>query len=447
MSEKGSKMHPQLGSTCPAKRRPGGRAQATLCGHLLSLDGYDSKLKVVGASKINPTIGRILGSHKMYLETVFVSTQAASRAEIKCSKCILLTGRAKKVKEDIEPKKVEMDVGAREKVQEQKIPGLDETSKLLVGEALMEQLRGLIDIEKRTHPEISFASGWKEKFPHNCGAEAKLKPAFTKTYWKLSGVKVELAQEACTQENCTQEFGTEEAAAQYSGAKNSRGKKTRKVPHATRMRQEEDERWKRYLEQAGAEEAGAQEAGTQGASAHEAGSQQTGTKDAGAQRACTEEAGAQEAGAEEAGAQEAGTQEASAHEAGSQEKVELEARLTKVEQEGERLYHKLARFTNSGTEMERKMAVEELLRILQRFDGIMLGENNNLRARRRKAVTKIVSLMEAIQSELRDGESQRACTEEAGAQEAGDTASPRWITQDHCVKISSYINRVSNDCS
>ena len=319
MSEKGSKMHPQLGSTCPAKRRPGGRAQATLCGHLLSLDGYDSKLKVAGASKINPTIGRILGSHKMYLETVFVSTQAASRAEIKCSKCILLTGRAKKVKEDIEPKKVEMDVGAREKVQEQKIPGLDETSKLLVGEALMEQLRGLIDIEKRTHPEISFASGWKEKFPHNCGAEAKLKPAFTKTYWKLSGVKVELAQEACTQENCTQEFGTEEAAAQYSGAKNSRGKKTRKVPHATRMRQEEDERWKRYLEQAGAEEAGAQEAGTQGASAHEAGSQQTGTKDAGAQRACTEEAGAQEAGAEEAGAQEAGTQEASAHEAGSQQ--------------------------------------------------------------------------------------------------------------------------------
>ena len=154
------KMHPQLGSTCPAKRRPGGRAQATLCGHLLSLDGYDSKLKVAGASKINPTIGRILGSHKMYLETVFVSTQAASRAEIKCSKCILLTGRAKKVKEDIEPKKVEMDVGAREKVQEQKIPGLDETSKLLVGEALMEQLRGLIDIEKRTHPEISFASGW-----------------------------------------------------------------------------------------------------------------------------------------------------------------------------------------------------------------------------------------------------------------------------------------------
>ena len=446
MSEKGSKMHPQLGSTCPAKRRPGGRAQATLCGHLLSLDGYDSKLKVAGASKINPTIGRILGSHKMYLETVFVSTQAASRAEIKCSKCILLTGRAKKVK-DIEPKKVEMDVGAREKVQEQKIPGLDETSKLLVGEALMEQLRGLIDIEKRTHPEISFASGWKEKFPHNCGAEAKLKPAFTKTYWKLSGVKVELAQEACTQE-----FGTEEAAAQYSGAKNSRGKKTRKVPHATRMRQEEDERWKRYLEQAGAEEAGAEEAGTQEASAHEAGSQQTGRKDAGAQRACTEEAGAQEAGAqeagaEEAGAEEAGTQEASAHEAGSQEKVELEARLTKVEQEGDRLYHKLARFTNSGTEMERKMAVEELLRILQRFDGVMLGENNNLRARRRKAVTKIVSLMEAIQSELRDGESQRACTEEAGAQEAGDTASPRWITQDHCVKISSYINRVSNDCS
>ena len=307
-------MHPQLGSTCPAKRRPGGRVQATLCGHLLSLDGYDSKLKVAGASKINPTIGRILGSHKMYLETVFVSTQAASRAEIKCSKCILLTGRAKKVKEDIEPKKVEMDVGAREKVQEQKIPGLDETSKLLVGEALMEQLRGLIDIEKRTHPEISFASGWKEKFPHNCGAEAKLKPAFTKTYWKLSGVKVELAQEACTQENCTQEFGTEEAAAQYSGAKNSRGKKTRKVPHATRMRQEEDERWKRYLEEAGSQEAGAQEA-----SAHEAGSQQTGTKDAGAQRACTEEAGAQEAGAEEAGAQEAGTQEASAHEAGSQQ--------------------------------------------------------------------------------------------------------------------------------
>ena len=28
-----------------------------------------------------------------------------------------------------------------------------------------------------------------------------------------------------------------------------------------------------------------------------------------------------------------------------------------------------------------------------------------------------------------------------------DTASPRRITQDHCVKISSYINRVSNDCS
>ena len=55
------KMHPQLGSTCPAKRRPGGRAQATLCGHLLSLDGYDSKLKVVGASKINPSLPWSIG--------------------------------------------------------------------------------------------------------------------------------------------------------------------------------------------------------------------------------------------------------------------------------------------------------------------------------------------------------------------------------------------------
>jgi type I site-specific restriction-modification system R (restriction) subunit len=80
--------------------------------------------------------------------------------------------------------------------------------------------------------------------------------------------------------------------------------------------------------------------------------------------------------------------------------AELGARLAVVELEGDRLCHELARFTNSGTAMERKMAVEELLRLLESFDGIMLGENKDLRERRRNAVTKIESLMESIQSEL-----------------------------------------------
>jgi len=86
--------------------------------------------------------------------------------------------------------------------------------------------------------------------------------------------------------------------------------------------------------------------------------------------------------------------------------AELVARLTRVEQEGERLGQEVARLASSHQELtlkkkESKMAGEQLMRLLETLDGISLGQNMlELRARRKKAAARINSLMDANDSNI-----------------------------------------------
>jgi len=86
--------------------------------------------------------------------------------------------------------------------------------------------------------------------------------------------------------------------------------------------------------------------------------------------------------------------------------AELVARLTRVEQEGERLGQEVTRLASSHQELtlkkkESKMVGEQLMRLLETLDGISLGQNMlELRARRKKAAARINSLMDANDSNI-----------------------------------------------
>jgi len=86
--------------------------------------------------------------------------------------------------------------------------------------------------------------------------------------------------------------------------------------------------------------------------------------------------------------------------------AELVARLSRVEEEGERLGQEVARLAASRQEVsvrrrESKMAGEQLMRLLETLDGISLGQDMfELRARRKKAAARINSLMDTNDSNI-----------------------------------------------
>lgn len=86
--------------------------------------------------------------------------------------------------------------------------------------------------------------------------------------------------------------------------------------------------------------------------------------------------------------------------------AELVTRLSRVEEEGERLGQEVARLAASRQELtirrkETKMAGEQLMRLLETLDGISLDQNMfELRARRKKAAGRINSLMDTNDSNI-----------------------------------------------
>ena len=89
--------------------------------------------------------------------------------------------------------------------------------------------------------------------------------------------------------------------------------------------------------------------------------------------------------------------------------AELVTRLSRVEEEGERLGQEVARLAASRQELtirrkESKMAGEQLMRLLETLDGISLDQNMfELRARRKKAAGRINSLMDTNDSNIQVG--------------------------------------------
>ena len=89
--------------------------------------------------------------------------------------------------------------------------------------------------------------------------------------------------------------------------------------------------------------------------------------------------------------------------------AELVTRLSRVEEEGERLGQEVARLAASRQELtirrkETKMAGEQLMRLLETLDGISLDQNMlELRARRKKAAGRINSLMDTNDSNIQVG--------------------------------------------
>ena len=89
--------------------------------------------------------------------------------------------------------------------------------------------------------------------------------------------------------------------------------------------------------------------------------------------------------------------------------AELVIRLSKVEEEGERLGQEVARLAATRQELtirrkESKMAGEQLMRLLETLDGISLDQNMfELRARRKKAAGRINSLMDTNDSNIQVG--------------------------------------------
>ena len=86
--------------------------------------------------------------------------------------------------------------------------------------------------------------------------------------------------------------------------------------------------------------------------------------------------------------------------------VELVTRLSKVEEEGERLGQEVARLAAASQEVavrrkENKMVGEQLMRLLETLDGISLDQDMfELRARRKKAAARINSLMDTNDSNI-----------------------------------------------
>ena len=89
--------------------------------------------------------------------------------------------------------------------------------------------------------------------------------------------------------------------------------------------------------------------------------------------------------------------------------AELVTKLSRVEEEGERLGQEVARLAASRQELtirrkESKMAGEQLMRLLETLDGISLDQNMlELRARRKKAAGRINSLMDTNDSNIQVG--------------------------------------------
>merc|ERR1712083_1158413 len=86
--------------------------------------------------------------------------------------------------------------------------------------------------------------------------------------------------------------------------------------------------------------------------------------------------------------------------------AELVTRLSRVEEEGERLGQEVARLAATRQDLtirrkESKMVGEQLMRLLETLDGISLDQNMlELRARRKKAAARINSLMDANDSNI-----------------------------------------------
>ena len=89
--------------------------------------------------------------------------------------------------------------------------------------------------------------------------------------------------------------------------------------------------------------------------------------------------------------------------------AELVTRLSRVEEEGERLGQEVAKLAATRQELtirrkESKMAGEQLMRLLETLDGISLDQNMfELRARRKKAAGRINSLMDTNDSNIQVG--------------------------------------------
>ena len=87
--------------------------------------------------------------------------------------------------------------------------------------------------------------------------------------------------------------------------------------------------------------------------------------------------------------------------------AELVSRLSKVEEEGERLGQEVARLAAASRQevtvrqKENKMVGEQLMRLLETLDGISLDQDMfELRARRKKAAARINSLMDTNDSNI-----------------------------------------------
>ena len=87
--------------------------------------------------------------------------------------------------------------------------------------------------------------------------------------------------------------------------------------------------------------------------------------------------------------------------------AELVSRLSKVEEEGERLGQEVARLAAASRQevtvrrKENKMVGEQLMRLLETLDGISLDQDMfELRARRKKAAARINSLMDTNESNI-----------------------------------------------
>ena len=87
--------------------------------------------------------------------------------------------------------------------------------------------------------------------------------------------------------------------------------------------------------------------------------------------------------------------------------AELVSRLSKVEEEGERLGEEVARLAAASRQevtvrrKENKMVGEQLMRLLETLDGISLDQDMfELRARRKKAAARINSLMDTNDSNI-----------------------------------------------
>ena len=87
--------------------------------------------------------------------------------------------------------------------------------------------------------------------------------------------------------------------------------------------------------------------------------------------------------------------------------AELVIRLSKVEEEGERLGQEVARLASASRQevtvrrKENKMVGEQLMRLLETLDGISLDQDMfELRARRKKAAARINSLMDTNDSNI-----------------------------------------------